>query len=321
MTAYRHRNKWRYDFLKNKVRYQESGFLTKQEAKAAEAETRKNLKQMNSDFIALCGSRLKDLKGKRTKQYFTENKSLIEKLIVRWRNKKKITREDVEEYISQLALQSNSLANATLRKIKALFSHGVERDLCTNPAENIRFYPVKREKKYIPPKADVDKVLSVATPRQRYYLLAIINSLARVNEINKLKWTDDFENYIILRTRKAKNSDITERKIPKNKTLKEAIESTPKIGEYVFCYKTTGKKYGYRSKLMSCLCRKAKVKKFTFHNLRHYGASKLAEAGVSITDIQYLLGHQRATTTDIYLQSISPNLRTAMDKININPPT
>jgi integrase len=72
---------------------------------------------------------------------------------------------------------------------------------------------------------------------------------------------------------------------------------------------------------MGCLCRKAKVKKFTFHNLRHYGASKLAEAGVSITDIQYLLGHQRATTTDIYLQSISPNLRTAMDKININPPT
>ncbi|MGZ6275680.1 MAG: tyrosine-type recombinase/integrase [Syntrophales bacterium] len=52
------------------------------------------------------------------------------------------------------------------------------------------------------------------------------------------------------------------------------------------------------------LCEKAQVRGFTYHALRHYGASKLAEEGVSIPDIQYLLGHQRATTTDIYLQSI-----------------
>jgi hypothetical protein len=38
--------------------------------------------------------------------------------------------------------------------------------------------------------------------------------------------------------------------------------------------------------------------------LRHYGASKLAQEGVPLTDIQALLGHQRATTTDIYLQSL-----------------
>ena len=161
--------------------------------------------------------------------------------------------------------------------------------------------------------------MTVATPRERNYLLAIINSLARVSEINKLKWTDNFKDYIILRTRKSKNSDITERKIPKNKTLKKSIQSMPKIGEYIYCYKATGKPYRYRSKLMGSLCRKAKVRKFTYHNLRHYGASKLAEAGVSITDIQYLLGHQRASTTDLYLQSISESLKNAMK--NLESPT
>lgn len=315
MAVYRHQGKWKYDFWKNKVRHQEGGFQTKQEAKAAEAEARKNLKGMNLDFIALCESRLKDLKGRRTQQYFNENKWLIEKLILRWKGKKKIVREDIEEYLAELSEKSNNLANRDLRMIKALFSHGEERDLCINQAAKIKLYPVSKKKKYIPPKSDVDKVLAVATPRQRNYLLAIINSLARVNEINKLKWTDNFDNYIILRTRKSKNSDITERKIPKNETLKKVIDEMPKVSEYVFCYKATGKPYRYRSKLMNSLCQQAGVKKFTYHNLRHYGASRLAELGVSLTDIQYLLGHQRATTTDIYLQSISESLKDAMKNL------
>lgn len=321
MTVYRHRDRWRFDFLKNKVRHQESGFLTKQEARAAEAEARKKLKGMNLGFINLCESRLKDLESRRTTQYLNENQWLIEKLIIRWKGKKKIRREDIEEYLAEKAKQSNSLANRELRMIKALFSHGVDRDISDNPAEKIKLYPVKKSKKYIPPEQDISKVLSAVTKRDKIYLLAIIHTLARVNEINKLKWEDVHEDFLILRTRKAKNSDLTERKIPINTILKETMKELPKISEYVFCYLTTGKPYHYRSKMIRRACEKAKVREFTYHALRHYGASKLAEAGVSITDIQYLLGHQRATTTDIYLQSISPNLRGAMDKIKINPPT
>lgn len=315
MSVYRHQGKWKFDFWKANVRHQEGGFPTKQEAKAAEAEARKNLKQMNLDFMKLCGSRLKELKERRTEQYLQENFLLIQNLIVRWRIKKQITRQDVEEYIEERAEKSNNLANRDLRMIKALFSHGKERDMCDNPAEKIRFYPVVKKKKYIPPKQDVEAVLKLATPRQRNYLLAIINSLARVGEINNLKWTDNFENHIVLSTKKSKNSNIVERKIPKNATLRKVIDEAGKYGEYIFCYKATGKKYRYRSKMITSLCRQAKVKPFTYHNLRHYGASKLAEAGVGITDIQYLLGHQRATTTDIYLQSISESLKGAMKNL------
>ena len=37
-------------------------------------------------------------------------------------------------------------------------------------------------------------------------------------EINRLRWDDVHDDYVILRTRKAKNSDLTERKIPLTKT-------------------------------------------------------------------------------------------------------
>jgi site-specific recombinase XerD len=62
-------------------------------------------------------------------------------------------------------------------------------------------------------------------------------------------------------------------------------------------------------------CQKAEVKEFGYHALRHYGASVLANAGVPLTDIQALLGHQRTTTTDIYLQSIKDGLKEAVKKL------
>ena len=105
-----------------------------------------------------------------------------------------------------------------------------------------------------------------------------------------------------------------------NETLKEILDSLPRISEYVFCYKATGKPYGYRRKMILRACKKARVREFAFHALRHYGASQLANSGVPIPDIQALLGHQRSTTTDIYLQSISPNLRKAMDNLDIDSP-
>lgn len=315
MSVYRHQGKWKYDFWKNNVRQQEGGFPTRAEAKASEAEARKNLTGTNLGFTKVCVSRLRELKKRRTRQYFNENKKLIKKLIKAWKKKKVVLREDVEEYL--VTASTNFVANKELRFIKAIFNHGIEHDLITyNPAHKIKYFPVERKKKYIPPKQDVNKVLALADKEQKNYLLAIITSLGRVNEINKLKWIDNYPEYIILRTRKSKNSDITERKVPKNKTLKRVIKQQPKIGEYIFCHKD-GERYGYRSKMMGTLCKNAKVRPFSFHNLRHYGASRLADAGVALTDIQALLGHQRPTTTDIYLQSIRPSLIGAMKKLEV----
>jgi len=264
-------------------------------------------------------SRLRNLKERGTKQYFNENKSLIEKLIIAWGNKKTVTREDVENFLSPYAKKSHFVANKNLRFIKALFNYGIERDMISeNPSAKMKYFPIEKKKKYIPSSLDVEKVLKVTTTSQRLYLLAIICTLARVREINKLKWEDVHENYLVLRTRKARNSDLTERVIPFNDTLSYVIKTTPKIGEYVFCHPVNKKPYDYRSKLLKRACEKAKVKEFGYHALRHYGASKLADSGVSITDIQLILGHQRPTTTDIYLQSIRPSLKGALKNLEIN---
>ena len=312
MTIYRHRDKWRFDFWKSGVRHRESGYKTKQEAKDAESDARKKIGKMNSDFIDLCDKRLKELKLKRSDKFFKENEKFIKNLILIWGNKKEITRKDVEEFLNERAKHSPFVANKELRFIKALFNHGVNREWFTyNPAGKVGFFPVDKKRKYIPPREDVEAVLKVVNDEQRDYLLTIIGTLGRVNEINKLEWSDIYDDYLVLETRKAKNSNLKERNIPLNKTLKRVFKKR-KEG---FVFTRRGKPYGYRSKFLKNACKKAKVKVFTYHNLRHYGASLLADAGVPLTTIQYLLGHEKVTTTDIYLQAISATAKSAVEAL------
>lgn len=56
-------------------------------------------------------------------------------------------------------------------------------------------YPVEMSKKYIPPAEDILKFLNQANELDRCYLLLIIHTLARIREINNLKWSDVHEEY------------------------------------------------------------------------------------------------------------------------------
>jgi integrase len=146
----------------------------------------------------------------------------------------------------------------------------------------------------------------------RLYLLLIIHTLARIREINNLKWTDVHEKYLTLWTRKSRNSNLEPRDIPLNSVLREVIAQIPKEGEYLFINPRTNKKYDYRDKFLGTLCRKAGAKVFTFHCLRHFGASLLSSSGAGTGDIQGILGHASASTTDGYIQSLKPGMIDAM---------
>lgn len=315
MTVYRFQGKWRYHFILNGIRHTRAGFDTKQEGRTAEADARRRVGRINTDFIGLCEARLKDLELRRGVQHFKENKALFERLVARWGSEKVITRKMVSAYLDEIATAGSSKANKQLRLVRALFNFGLQENLVAeNPAAGIRPYPAQGSKRYVPPIEDVDAVMAVARPEQRLYLTLIQHTVARVREINRLTWDDVHDDYVVLRTRKAKNSDLTERKIPLTPTAKEVLTQLPRNSECVFTNPRTGRGYDYRKKLMRSLCQKAGVKYFSFHAFRHLGASILSKEGVALTDIQRVLGHQRATTTDIYLRSIG-DLSDAMRKL------
>jgi len=159
------------------------------------------------------------------------------------------------------------------------------------------------------------KVLELATPEQRRYLLVVAHSLGRIRAVNNLKWEDIYEDYLCLYTRKARNSDLKEIRVPMNSDLKEVLACIPRQGEYVFPNPQTGRPYDYRDKFLPRLCRLAEVRPFMYHAFRHFGASKLDNLGVPLTVIRDALGHERTTTTDIYLRSLRGATKEAMKKL------
>ena len=70
--------------------------------------------------------------------------------------------------------------------------------------------------------------------------------------------------------------------------------------------------YKDRKRMMESLCKKADVKYFRYHALRHLGASILDRAGVNLGSVQRLLGHENRSTTEIYLHSIGESEREAI---------
>ena len=110
---------------------------------------------------------------------------------------------------------SANAANKDLQHLRACFNLGKkELDLPVNPTQDIEFFPDEKRLPYVPPQEDIDKVFSLATQDQWDYLWLIRDTLARVMEINRLRWEDvDFEKRLVtLYTRKKKGGHLTREK-------------------------------------------------------------------------------------------------------------
>jgi integrase len=172
-----------------------------------------------------------------------------------------------------------------------------------------------------------------ATTAAQQYLWTIVLTVGRVGEINKLTWDDiDFErNVVTLWTRKRKGGNREPREVPMVAKLKAILEHRferrTEGMPWVFWHKYWSRKaggwvkgpYEERKTLMASLCKKAKVKYFRYHALRHLTASILDDYGVQIGVIQRILGHQNRRTTEIYLHTIGEAEREAMNKLEAAP--
>lgn len=143
-------------------------------------------------------------------------------------------------------------------------------------------------------------------------------NLARVSEINRLTWNDvNLEmRYFVLYTRKKRGGHLSPRQLPMTEKLYEVLTSRYEKRHddkpWVFWHRYFSRKegkwvegpYSERKKFMKTLCKKAGVRYFRFHALRHSGASLMENNNVSIGTIQRVLGHENRKTTEIYLHTI-----------------
>ena len=182
-------------------------------------------------------------------------------------------------------------------------------------------FKVEKTIRYVPSEADFWKVFAICERQDQVMLLAFFHLGARRSELFGLKWSEvDFvREQVYLQTRKRDGGlegdwvPMTQQLCREMKAWMEARRNMAGLdrehvfvclSQTAFCDDYYGKPFQKRQHFMEKLCKKAGVKPFGFHSIRHLFASRLWRKDVSLGHIQQLLRHQSPRTTERYLKSL-----------------
>jgi integrase len=206
---------------------------------------------------------------------------------------------------------SGYAANTTRKHLSAAWEWG--KKYCSlprlNPFQEVEPFPADKTPRYVPPEEDFWKVWDCAGEDDKAMLLLMLHTGARRGEVFRLRWEDvDFHGgKIRFGTRKTGHGGMEYAWLPMTGELHEIL------GAYrqrhsgtgsVFASPLTGEPYTTRKGLMRALCRRAGVKPFGFHAIRHLSATILAYDGLDIPTLQAVLRHKNPNTTARYIKSL-----------------
>lgn len=210
----------------------------------------------------------------------------------------------LEQYQTERMQKGNKPAtiNRHLATIKHMFTKAVEWDFVEDDVLK-RVRKVKqleennRRLRYLS-QEECQSLIENCDTHLRPLVIMALNTGMRVGEIFNLQWDQhiDLKHGFILLD-KTKNGE--RREIPINETLRATLQSILRRLDipYVFFNRETNKPYRRVQHSFSTALRKAGIKDFRFHDLRHTFASHLVMAGVDLTTVKELLGHKTLSMT------------------------
>ena len=321
--------KWRYKFMYLDEMHEKKGFETMKKAQEEEANKKKNLRNPPpptppvieyESFRALAKRYLEDCLRlmsvdtvRQKENYLTAFADTFDRAYPA----KNVTREMVVGYFHDVHdAKGKSLADRHLKEIRCLFNWGFNGNgfPYMNPTVGIKKYNPPAKTRYNPPTEDILKAIMAATPEEMDLIETYYHTAARRSELWRITWDDvNFEaGIIVLWTRKRKSRQLEADPIPMDDRMRAILErrwkNRDKTEPWVFINPHTGKPYYRNSRtvkhLCEHLCKRAKVKRFTLHCLRHHVATILADMGkASIYEIKTMLRHKEVRTTEIYLKT------------------
>jgi integrase len=204
---------------------------------------------------------------------------------------------------------------ATINRLIATLKHMFTKAIDWNMVEEETLKRVRRAKmleennrrlRYLN-KEECQALVNASPNHLKPIVITALNTGMRKEEILSLKWDNvDLKNDFIL-LNITKNGERQE--IPINATLHYTLAGIIRRVDvpYVFYEEAIvkengkdvnkGKRYGNIRRSFTTACRKANIRDFHFHDMRHTFASQLAMAGIDLTTIKELLGHKTLTMT------------------------
>jgi integrase len=307
---------WRYKFEFKGQTYSGQWFNTKGEANAGRAEHRKRVKSPPISengppewvFASLMIDYLEESQRKFRPKTWKYKRFVYQNFLDFAGNLplSQISEHLVGKYL--MTRPSNYNYNFHRKDLGALFRWAVDRGLmAVNPCLKIDPLPVEPGDLIHITEEEWNRFL-LAAGSERPFFLTIFYTLGRVGEILRLKWSDlDWEREEIrLWTRKRKGGQMEEDWLSLPPELRDTLRGLccrpGRHPEYVFINPKTGRPFTQRRRLIQGICRRAGVRPFGFHAIRHMGADWLMNHGEDLRTISRYLRHKSLATTERYLR-------------------
>lgn len=168
---------------------------------------------------------------------------------------------------------------------------------------------------------ECQRLIECCNPLLRPIVVIALNTGLRKDNILSLEWNTNIDlNHGFIFVTQTKNGKRLE--TPINQTVRDTLNSLYKGTierprridiPFVFYDPITEKRYKDIKRSFATACRKAGIKDFTFHDLRHTFASHLVMAGIDLTTVSRLLGHKDIKMTLRYAHLAPSHMANAVN--------
>ena len=269
-------------------------------------------------FDKLCEQYLEYSKAHKTERSYLRDMTSI-KILLSSFGDKLISEISVHELELHKSIRREVVRPASVNReiscIKHMFNKAVQWGyIAENPFRSVlRFKEPPGRTRYLS-QNEITRLLDCCSVQTRQIVIVALNTGMRRGEILNLKWSDVEMRRRTITVRHTKNNEI--RTIPMNDVLYETLSNMgPQLPDQYIFVNRDGKrlttiKTGFRAAL-----RRAGIKDFRFHDLRHTFASYLVMSGADIQTVQRLLGHKDIKMTARYSHLSDSHLREAITRL------
>lgn len=237
-----------------------------------------------------------------------------------------VSRDSVREWITaRRDTVRASTVNRELDVLKHLLAAAVPKYLDVSPISDLKRLRVEKRSMVVLSPADETKLYAELELKDQAVVIAALDTLARAGELLALRWQDDHGTYLTILNPKAGDS----RKVPVSKRLRAALDPMKKAARgkgYIFAHRRVGKDARTWSNSLKQMledgCRRAKITYgreadgITFHGLRHTGATRMIEGGVSLRIVQAIGGWSDLRMLTRYTHPSDDAMRAAVELVS-----
>jgi integrase len=262
----------------------------------------------------------------RKRSWETDQALLQHRILPQWgnRNLAEITQQDVIAFQSTLAGQGYKpgTVNRYLALIKYIFNLATRWEILpASPCKGVSKLPDQNHKeRYLSTQETQNLLLTLKrapSPVIPDLIMFLIFTGARRSEAMYAKWEDmDYERRIwtipLSKSGKARYVPLSDATL---QVLARRREKAEPESIYVFANPSTGKPYQHLYRAWHNIRTKAGIPDVRMHDLRHNFASLLVNQGRSLYEVQKLLGHADAKTTQRYAHLSQESLKEAANLV------